>query len=191
LGAIPVGLFLVEHMFSNFLAVFGPERYDEHVRFLTSVPFLPFIEIGFIGLPILLHLILGVYIVFTAKDNPRQYPFPRNLLYTLQRVSGVILVFYIFFHVWNTRIHGMMEHEFIGFEHMQEHLSNPWIVGFYVLGVCSALYHFANGLWSFCISWGITVTPKQQFKAGIIFYVIGFILCAGGLAGLFSFNRTF
>ncbi|MBI4430294.1 MAG: succinate dehydrogenase [Candidatus Omnitrophica bacterium] len=190
LGAIPVGLFVVEHMLSNFLAVFGPERYDEHVRFLTSVPFLPVIEIGFIGLPIFLHLVLGVYIVYTAKQNAGQYVYPRNWMYTLQRVSGVILVFYIGFHVWNTRIQGVIQDKFVGFEHMREHLSHPAILVFYVLGAASALFHFANGLWGFCISWGITVTPRAQFKAGIIFYVIGFILCAAGLLGLFSFNRA-
>ena len=191
LGVIPISLFVVEHMLSNFLAVFGPERYDEHVLFLTSMPFLEIIEITFIALPILFHVLLGIYISYTAKHNAGQYVYPRNWMYTLQRATGILLVFYISYHVWSTRIDGILEHEFIGFEHMREQLANHFILAFYVLGVCSALFHFSNGLWGFCISWGITVTPASQRKAGIIFYAIGFVLCAAGLAGLFSFNRTF
>lgn len=190
LGAIPVGLFLTEHMLSNFLAVFGPERYDEHVRFLTSMPFLEFIEIAFIGLPIFLHAALGVYIAYTAKHNAGQYVYPRNWMYTLQRVSGIILLFFISYHVWTTRIQGAIHHTFIGFEHMQAQLAHPMVLVFYVAGITSALFHFANGLWGFCVSWGITVTPRSQMRAGIIFYTVGFLLYAAGMAGLFSFLKV-
>jgi len=190
LGAIPVGLFVVEHMFSNFLAVFGPDRYDDHVKFLTGMPFLIPVEILFIGLPIFLHAALGIYIAYTAKHNATQYGYPRNWMYTLQRVSGVILLFFICYHVWNTRLAGAFEEKFIGFDHMQEHLSHPFIFGFYVLGVTSALFHFANGLWGFCISWGITITPKAQFRSGVVFYALGFVLYVMAMMGLFAFNRV-
>ena len=189
LGAIPVTLFVVEHMISNSFAVFGQAFYDLHVKRLTSLPYLEVIEILGIGAPIFLHAALGVYISYTAKYNAHHYRYPRNWMYVLQRVSGILLVFYISFHIWTTRLQGAFQHRFIGFQHMREQLSNPLILVFYVLGVTSAMFHFSNGLWGFCVSWGITVTPKAQRRAGWIFYSIGLVLYVMALSGLFSFRQ--
>ena len=48
------------------------------------------------------------------------------------------------------------------------------MLGFYIICIVSAVFHFANGLWSFCVSWGITVTPRSQ---QISTYVTMAILC--------------
>ena len=33
---------------------------------------------------------------------------------------------------------------------------------FYIIGIISTVFHFANGLWSFFVSWGITVSPVHN-----------------------------
>ena len=61
LGIVPVGVFFCEHVFTNSLAFFyGPDKFDEAVLFLQGLPFVHFMEIGFIGLPILIHGFLGL-----------------------------------------------------------------------------------------------------------------------------------
>ena len=45
LGVIPVGMFLLEHMYTNFLATVSPERYQQQVAWLTSLPLVLLLEI--------------------------------------------------------------------------------------------------------------------------------------------------
>ena len=49
------------------------------------------------------------------------------------------------------------------------------VVALYVIGVSSAVFHWANGLWTAAISWGITTT-EQSFKRW------GYVCAAMGLA---------
>ena len=66
-GVFPIGVFLLEHMFTNSFILQGPEAYNSKIEFLRSLPYLPFIEITFIGLPILYHAGYGMYVWFTGK----------------------------------------------------------------------------------------------------------------------------
>ena len=43
---------------------------------------------------------------------------------------------------------------------------------FYLVGIISAIFHFANGLWSFLVSWGITVSPRSQVISTYVTIVI-------------------
>ena len=36
------------------------------------------------------------------------------------------------------------------------------MLAFYIAGVIAATFHFANGLWSFLVTWGITQSPRSQ-----------------------------
>ena len=58
----------------------------------------------------------------------------------------------------------------------------------YLIGIMSATFHFGNGLWGFCISWGIIVGPKAQRNAGIAFMLVGLLLTVLGLATVVEFS---
>ena len=38
----------------------------------------------------------------------------------------------------------------VNFDMMAKIFSNPFMFAFYIVGVLSTVFHFANGLWSFC-----------------------------------------
>ena len=69
LGVIPVGFFLVEHLYTNFTMTKGVQAFIEQVEWLWSLPFLPILEIFFIYLPLMYHAIYGLYIAFQAKNT--------------------------------------------------------------------------------------------------------------------------
>lgn len=165
LGVIPVGAFLVEHLLTNYTAYNqGHEGYIEAVKWLNSLPLVFALELFGIWLPILYHGVYGLYVAFTARNNPGQFNTFRNWMFILQRVTGVITLIFILWHVYETRIQvalGNVAHEELGVL-MHEILSKPWSFALYVIGVVSASFHFANGMWSFLVSWGITVGPRAQ-----------------------------
>lgn len=165
LGVIPLGFFLLEHMLTNFSAVEGgSEGFKESVAFLNSLPMVLALEMFGIWLPLLYHGVYGMYIAFQAKPNNNRFRNERNLRYLLQRISGVLVFAFVIWHVYETRVQvalGHITHEELGGV-MHEIVTQPFYFILYLIGVLSAAFHFANGLWSFLVSWGITVGPRAQ-----------------------------
>jgi succinate dehydrogenase / fumarate reductase cytochrome b subunit len=54
-GIVPIGVFLIEHFFSNAFATNGWAAYAEQVKFLTGLPFVPVLEIVGIYAPLAFH----------------------------------------------------------------------------------------------------------------------------------------
>ncbi|MFX3623996.1 MAG: succinate dehydrogenase cytochrome b558 subunit [Ectobacillus sp.] len=186
LGVIPVGIFLTQHLVVNHFATGGAESFNKAAHFMESLPFRIFLETFIIFLPLLYHAVYGLYIAFTAKNNVTSYGYFRNWMFMIQRLTGVLTLIFVAWHVWETRIQAAMGQE-VNFEMMQNILDNPAMFAFYVVGVVSAIFHFANGLWSFLISWGITVSPRSQQIATYVTMGIFFALSVVGIRALLAF----
>lgn len=165
LGVIPIGFFLVEHLVTNYEAYRGGHaKFLEKVEWLNSLPFIFLLELFGIWLPILFHGVYGLYVAYQARNNPVRYGYFRNLMFTLQRVTGVLTLIFIVWHTFETRVQislGNAKHEDLG-QVMVDILTNPVFFGLYVVGVICAVFHFCNGMWSFLVSWGVTIGPKSQ-----------------------------
>jgi len=161
LGVIPIGVFLTQHLIVNHFVTGGPESFNKASNFMGSLPFKIVLETVIIYLPLLYHAIYGLYIAFTANSNVNRFGTFRNWMYLLQRITGVITLIFIAWHVWQTRVAAALGTE-VNYDMMHDILSSPFMFGFYLVGILSAIFHFANGLWSFLVSWGITVSPRSQ-----------------------------
>ena len=161
LGVVPVGLFLIQHLVVNNFATRGPEAFNKAAAFMEALPFRTALEIFIIALPILYHAVYGIYIAFTAKYSVGSYSYFRNWMFALQRITGLITVIFIVWHVWETRIQAAFGAH-VDYNMMAEILSSPFMIVFYMVGVLATVFHFSNGLWSFAVRWGLIVTPKSQ-----------------------------
>ena len=63
----------------------------------------------------------------------------------------------------------------ISFELLQNFFQNPVVVILYVIGMFAAIFHFCNGITTFCMTWGITKGPRAQKAISCI----SMLLCAG------------
>ncbi|WP_102026844.1 succinate dehydrogenase cytochrome b558 subunit [Salirhabdus sp. Marseille-P4669] len=187
LGVIPVGIFLIQHLVVNQFARGGAESFNKAAAFMEHLPFRYFLEIFVIFLPLLFHAIYGVYIAFTAKNNVARYGYFRNWMFFIQRVTGIITLIFVVWHVWETRLANLFYGTEVNFDMMNTILSEPFMFWFYVVGVVSAIFHFANGLWSFCVSWGLTVTPRSQKVVTYVTILIFLGLSYVGVSTLFAF----
>ncbi|WP_335872954.1 succinate dehydrogenase cytochrome b558 subunit [Bacillus sp. 2205SS5-2] len=186
LGVIPVGLFLVQHLVVNHFAVYGEDSFEKAAHFMESLPFRYALEIFVIFLPLLFHAIYGLYIAFTAKNNATKYGYFRNWMFVLQRFTGVFTLIFISWHVWETRVQVALGDE-VSFQMMESILSNPFMFAFYVAGILSTVFHFANGLWSFFVSWGIVVSPRSQVIATYVTLALFVAISYVGISALFAF----
>src|SRR6266705_3817808 len=100
---MPLGIFLLEHFYTNSKALTGAADFNNAVKDLQSIPYILFVEIGGIFIPLIYHAVYGLVITVEARPNNLNYPYPRNWFYTIQRLTGIILFFFITFHVLNFR----------------------------------------------------------------------------------------
>ncbi len=171
----------------NYNATKGPEAFNKAAGFMENLPFLLFLEFAFIYIPIVFHAIYGVYIAFTAKPNVGRFGKFRNWMFVLQRFTGIFLIIFIAWHVWETRLAKAFFGTEVNFDMMANIVDNPLMLIFYIIGIVSATFHLANGLWSFCVSWGITVSPRSQQINTYVTMAIFLALSYVGIRAILAF----
>ena len=77
-GIVPLGIFLLEHFYTNSKALDGAAHFNEAVQGLQSIPYILFIEVGGIFLPLIYHAVYGLVITMEARPNNLNYPYARN-----------------------------------------------------------------------------------------------------------------
>ncbi|MBM7096531.1 MULTISPECIES: succinate dehydrogenase cytochrome b558 subunit [Alteribacter] len=186
LGVIPVGIFLLVHLGVNYFSVRGEESYNQAVAFMEGLPMRYAMEIFVIFLPILFHAIYGLYIAFQARHNTGTYSYFRNWMFRLQRTTGVITLIFVAWHVWETRIAAALGQE-VNFDMMADIVANPVALIAYIIGITATTFHFANGLWSFAITWGITVSPRSQQISTYVTLGVFVLLTYVGIRSILAF----
>ncbi|MEO0513292.1 MAG: hypothetical protein AAF108_10420 [Planctomycetota bacterium] len=176
--------------------------FQEEVEFINGLPALLLIEIT-LWVSIAFHSVLGVYYATTGKRNTTRYAYQDNWRYTLQRWSGYIGILFVFYHIatlrwgWTFLVPGGAK-----WDHhhsastlaaaMQGSTEGMTAVGFlvsllYFVGVSMLVFHFANGLWTAAITWGITISKKAQDRWGWVCGALGGGLMAAGWASVVGF----
>ena len=196
-GIFPLGIFLLEHFYTNSKALTGAHDFNNAVRDLQSIPYILFVEIGGIFIPLLYHAIYGLVITMEARPNNLAYPYARNWFYTIQRITGIILFFFITFHVLNFRFglipglntQSVAHHIDEAFNIVQREFRMIPIFIIYVIGITATVWHLANGLWLFLVDWGITIGERAQRLTGYACIAFGVVLLLVGLNAAVAFIR--
>ncbi|MEM8758049.1 MAG: hypothetical protein AAGF47_09740, partial [Planctomycetota bacterium] len=157
----------------------------------SQIPHLLLIEIT-LWTAIAFHSILGVVYATSGKNNTERYAYQGNRRYKWQRISGYVGILFIFYHVatlrwqWGFLVPGGTEwnHHFSvstlaaalrgSYEGIT--IAGVLVSLFYFAGITMLVFHFANGLWTAAITWGLTISQKAQQRWGYV--------CAGLGAGL-------
>ena len=196
-GIMPLGFFLLEHFYTNSKALSGAASFNDAVKDLQSIPYILFVETGGIFIPLIYHAVYGMVITVEARPNNLHYPYARNWFYTIQRVTGIVLFFFILFHVLNFRfgvIPGLNTEAVAHFPgksfeivSREFHMVPVFIV--YVIGITATVWHFANGIWLFLVDWGIAIGERAQRLAGYACIGFGVFLLAVGINAAIAFIR--
>lgn len=196
-GIMPLGFFLLEHFYTNSKALSGAAAFNTAVTDLQSIPYILFVEIGGIFIPLIYHAVYGMVITVEMRPNNLHYPYARNWFYTIQRVTGFILFFFIAFHVLNFRfglIPGLntvsvAHHPDQAFETVAREFRSIPIFIVYVIGITATVWHLANGIWLFLVDWGIVIGERAQKIAGYACLGFGVVLLAVGINAAIGFIK--
>ncbi len=196
-GVVPLGAFFFVHMWTNSAALNGAGSFNKHVQDIHDMPYLLFLEIFGIFLPLLFHSVYGVLISGEARPNPLAYGFARNWFYVFQRVTGIYLFVFLLFHILNFRfglIPGLNLVPVAGnadraFAIVAGEFQITWVLVVYILGVLATAWHLAYGFFLFAVDWGIVIGEKAQKLTLTACLGLAVFLSFVGVNAAFAFVR--
>jgi succinate dehydrogenase / fumarate reductase cytochrome b subunit len=121
-------LFLVGHLAGNLLLVWGKDTFNGYAAFLTPFPLVPIIELGLLA--ILLFHVVDAFALLKGNYDARPIPYhsktwgrkkspksKKTWASTFMMWSGMIILFFIVFHVWHFKYHNPVASEKVGNGH--------------------------------------------------------------------------
>ncbi|HEY3321449.1 MAG TPA: succinate dehydrogenase [Planctomycetota bacterium] len=194
-GVIPLGAFLFEHLFTNATAVYGDATrsriFEAKVRELNELPLITLIELSLIWLPLAFHAAYGVYWAWAGRRlNIEKYPVYRNWMYLIQRISGVLVFAFLVYHVghWRFGWFGGKVEYWQFYPQLMNTMQDPGYFWLYLFGVLLVNFHFANGLSTLAMTWGLARSRGGQRRVLPLAAVIFFGLSYLGVNTLYHFH---
>jgi succinate dehydrogenase / fumarate reductase cytochrome b subunit len=185
-GVVPLGAFLLLHLWTSSALLGSRAAYDRQVGALHGSAVLTALEIVLVLVPLAYHAGYGVW----RSLQPREaHAYDSDLMHTLERASGVLVLVFLGAHFyelrWQTLIGGLQVSSYS--TKLVEHLSwttggVPFIALGYLLGIAATIFHLVNGMTSFCITWGYTATELAQRRARLLFRALGVVFFLVGAA---------
>ena len=169
-GIVPLGIYFLVHMYTNSTVMSGEKVFEDHVTDIHHLPYLLFVEVFGIFLPLIFHSVYGIVISAEARPNIGNYGYGRNWFYLFQRITGIFLFLFLTFHILNLRF-GMIPglnttpvagNANLAFDIVAREFTIPWVMILYVLGITATAWHLAYGIFLFLVDWGIVIGEKAQ-----------------------------
>jgi succinate dehydrogenase / fumarate reductase cytochrome b subunit len=197
-----LGGFLVLHLAVNTLGLW-PARFQTAVNRIHGLGAAqPVLEIALIFIPLAIHMAFGLRTLWREKlkFGIEKHHHGNDLRQWLQRVSALILLAFITFHV--VTLHrwfgGRFDpHNAIGSVSQAlwqfwpglpaGHPVNLLVAEFYLLGIAAAVYHLANGIATGSEVLGFTAAPAAQQRLWRTCLAAAPVLLLAGLAAWHAF----
>ncbi len=194
-GIVPIGAFLCVHLSVNAALIAGPDAFQyavDQIHKLANLGILKPVEVLFIFLPIAFHAVVGVIIWLDGRPNPTRFHYCGGVRYALQRWTGIAAMIFILVHLWHVHwiIPGGVDFDaHTAAASAFNALQAGWAAPVYAVGLLCAVFHLANGIWTFLITWGVTIGPKSQTRSAWVCGIIGIALTLLGLGALFTLKN--
>jgi succinate dehydrogenase/fumarate reductase cytochrome b subunit (b558 family) len=192
-GALPLGGFLAVHLWTNASVLAGAPAFQHAVDQIAEIPALAYVEVALILAPLTFHAVYGVWLARNARPNVAAYTFATHWAYVMQRITGVVTFAFVVFHLWQfwaqKVFYGMHHSAF--YDGLVRSMSAstwgiPWYALLYLVGVASTVFHFANGLATFCITWGLAASPRARSRVAWAATTVGTLLFLLGASSVIS-----
>ncbi len=195
-GLIPIGAYVFVHLAVNASVLAGPAMYQKQVDQIhslgdTMVTILEWVFISFRS------AFMHSWDFGSSQAACRTWEHIRMAATcgtTLQRVTGMLVAAFILFHLW--QMHHLGKY-FGGGNFNPEHAASsaagvlePVLMKIvYTVGTLCAVYHLANGIWTFGITWGLWTSDGAQRRAGYICAAVGLLVATLGMGSIYGMSR--
>jgi succinate dehydrogenase / fumarate reductase cytochrome b subunit len=187
LAILPLGVWTLIHLWNNLAAFQGAPAWQTAVTEYPH-PFAEAIALAIVLVPLVWHVIWGITRIGQTRPNYPRYGFFVNLKFMLQRLSAVGVLLFLGAHLWLAflkprLLEGQVE-PFSDISH-EMHFHRPTLL-VYILGVLGIAYHFANGLHTAMMGWGVATTKRALQRSQIVAWIVFIVMLLMGWAAIFA-----
>jgi succinate dehydrogenase cytochrome b subunit len=165
----------------------GAATFDTLMGAASVLPMLGWSELLFVALPLIFHAAMGVLLLQSSGANVFAYGFYRNWMYLLQRIAGIIVVPFLLYHIFVTKLALTFSGRHVDEALLHQLFARPWVKAFYCVGVVCAAFYIGNGLGFAAKGWGIAAARRARSAITILGWIVTLLFAGWGLRIVFAF----
>ena len=187
-----VGVFLVLAFTILYLiplssAFGGAKAFNGFMLLFDNVPMIGLFEVLFVIVPLIIHAILALIAVYSSSINVVGYNHYRNWMYALKRITGILLVPFVAYHIFATTLKFAFTGRHINYSYMQTLLSPAWMKVFYGVGIACAIFYLGASVETALFEWGVTVSRRSRDVVSVVMWCIAISLTVWGVKIVLAF----
>jgi succinate dehydrogenase/fumarate reductase cytochrome b subunit (b558 family) len=182
LGAVPLGAFLLFHLYQTWPVLAGREQWVDRALHSPSRFWIAL----WVLVPIALHALLGAIRLRRETPNPLT---GARALRAIQAATGALVLAFVIYHllqVW-AEAEGPHASERGAYAALWRSLGQPMELAIYLIGVTAVCFHVAHGLSRTAVTFGLARTPAAVRRCRYGAGALGFALWAALLQLLAQF----
>lgn len=140
----------------------------------------------FVIIPFAFHSIVSLLMAYRSQFNVLNYGSYRNWMYVIERISGVLLVPFIIYHLAQTEL-PYLEGRVFGFEQARMMLAKSTMRSIYAAGIVMICVYATGSFARFLSLSGIVAGRRSKDAIAAVMWVVAFVFAGWGLRVLFAF----
>jgi succinate dehydrogenase / fumarate reductase cytochrome b subunit len=187
-GVVFAAAFVLYFLIPFSAAFDGSRSFDSSMMELARAPTVGWALAVFVLLPLIYHAAFGVLLVHGCQINAFHYGSYRNWMYALERVTGLVLIPFVIYHLYKTELAHALGAAPMSFDAMHALLAPAWRKALYLGGVACAAFYIGNGFAIQSATWGLAASSRARSAAIIVGWVVTIVLAVWGMKVVLSFS---
>lgn len=183
-----LGAVLLWYLALGTVAAANPTMFNGLVAALGGFPLTTPFEIVVVAVPITLHALMGLVIIYRSSANVTSYGYYYNWMYLLRRLTGFMSLIFVAIAAWYMRIVPAASGGSISYQYVHALLGVSWIKVVCTIGLVALVFYIANGTANALMTWGVLQTKRSRHVAMIVSWIAMITLWAWGLGVLLTLS---
>lgn len=183
-GVFSLALFLLLQIGTASLLLYGSQETVQSWMDFQAHSIVFWFEVLFITLPVCFHFLYGLKFLIQPRYNLVRYFYQGNLRFVVQRLTGVVALAFVLFHLWQMILifkSGAGGNQYLR-DILTAHKTITGVVLYWSVMILT-LFYWWNGTWNFLIDWGVTVSRVSQ-KVSLVVRMMLFAVTAAYCVGM-------
>jgi succinate dehydrogenase / fumarate reductase cytochrome b subunit len=154
----------------------------------SQFPMIGWIKSLGILLPLIFFALSGLLILQSGRINVIIYGSVRNWMYALQRLTGLILIPFVAYHLVSLELAPAFSDKAPNANLLFLVLKPAWTRALYLAGTVSAAFFIGNGMATAATLWGMAATRRAREAVAIAGWIVTLVLAVWGVKIVMAFS---
>lgn len=171
-GILPLGLFLIYHLWCNWAVLNGREHWVDRIVFCKS-------HFGFeVTVVFFVSLFIHAFLSLRRYGEPLVEPLVSRGSQRLQQVTGILSLLFLGYHIYHIWPYDTGPHTTFrnSYDSLWMGLSMPMHMVLYVVGITVVYFHFSHGIFRASVRKGLVSTGLTTRVLRYVIIVTGIVM---------------